>query len=138
VVLNPFDGQVLALASYRQDGQESNSALADSFPAASLFKILTAAAAVEKGSYQADSEVLYDGGKHTIYKGNVIKKPDVGNHKTTLKDGFAESINTVFGKLEAFTLGPEPLADFAQRFHFNQPIDFEMPVAVSQFAVSDE
>jgi hypothetical protein len=137
VVMNPFDGQVLALADYRRDGGETNSALAESFPAASLFKIITAAAAVEKADLQADSEVLYDGGKHTLYKGNVIKKPDEGLHRTTLREGFAESINTVFGKLGAFTLGPDELDDFARRFYFNQPIDFEMPVAVSSFALGN-
>ncbi|MDR1578055.1 MAG: hypothetical protein LBT86_07510 [Deltaproteobacteria bacterium] len=133
VVMNPLDGQVLALASYRRDGEPLNAAITEPVPAASLFKIVTATAALEKADYQADSEVSYDGGKHTLYRGNVIKRPDVGRHKTTLKEGFAESNNTVFGKLGAFDLEPQDLATYATRFYFNQNIDFEMKVAVSPF-----
>jgi hypothetical protein len=137
-VLNPLDGEVLALAGWPQTGETANWALSESFPAASLFKIVTAAAAVEEARLTAESEVAYDGGKHTLFKANVSKTPDQGRHRTTLKEGFAESINTVFGKLGAYTLGPKSLADFAEKFRFNQPIEFEMPVAVSQFESGDQ
>ncbi len=137
VVMNPDTGEVLTLAGHRADGEKSNAALASSFPAASLFKIVTAAAAVEKGELSADSKVAYDGGKHTLYKNNVNKEPDKGRQTATLKESFAESINTVFGKLGAFTLGPEELADFAGRFGFNHDIDFELPVEASSFTVDE-
>lgn len=138
VVLNPDNGEVLTLAGYQADGQENNAALAGSFPAASLFKIVTAAAAVEKAELSADSKLAFDGGKHTLYKNNLVREPDQGRQSTTLKESFAESINSVFGKLGAFTLGPEELADFAGRFGFNQDIDFEMPVEASSFSVDGD
>ncbi|UQZ90348.1 hypothetical protein C4J81_14500 [Deltaproteobacteria bacterium Smac51] len=138
VALRPETGEVLALAGYRADGGDRNAALTGSFPAASLFKIVTAAAAVEKADFSADTTVAYDGGKHTLFKGNVVKEPDQGRNAATLKEGFAESINTVFGKMGAFTLGPEELAEFAGRFGFNSDIEFEMPVESSTFALDDE
>jgi cell division protein FtsI/penicillin-binding protein 2 len=138
VVMDPDNGEVLALAGYRADGEPSNAALAGSFPAASLFKIVTAAAALESADMSADSKVSYDGGKHTLFKDNVISAPDQGAQAATLKEGFAESINTVFGKLGAFTLGPRELADFAGRFGFNHDIEFELPVEPSSFSVADE
>jgi len=138
VVLNPDNGEVLTLAGYRDDGEEKNAALAGSFPAASLFKIVTAAAAVEKAELSADSKLAYDGGKHTLYKNNLAKEPDQGRQVTTLEASFAESINSVFGKLGASTLGPEELADIAGRFGFNHDIDFEMPVEVSSFSVDGD
>ncbi len=138
VALEPDSGEVLALAGYRDDGRERNAALDGCFPAASLFKIVTAAAAVEKAELSADSKLAYDGGKHTLYKGNVVKEPEQGRQATTLKDSFADSINSVFGKLGASTLGPEELADFANRFGFNQDIDFEMPVEASSFNVDGD
>jgi membrane peptidoglycan carboxypeptidase len=137
VILNPVNGEVLTLAGYAAEGEEV-AALATSFPAASLFKIVTAAAAVERADYKADSTVAYDGGNHTLYRNNVIKEPDQGRQTVTLKEGFAKSINTVFGKLGAFTLGPEELNDFAGRFGFNQNLDFELPMETSSFKAEAE
>ena len=138
VVMNPDTGEVLTLAGYSANEEDANPALAGSFPAASLFKIVTAAAAVEKADMSADSKLAYDGGKHTLYKNNLAREPDRGRHVTTLEGSFADSINTVFGKLGVFTLGSEELAEFAGRFGFNDDINFEMPVEPSNFAVADE
>jgi cell division protein FtsI/penicillin-binding protein 2 len=63
----------------------------------------------------------------------VGKGIDKGRNHVTLKEGFAQSINSVFGKLGAFNLGPKELEAFASKFHFNQPIGFELPVQKSQF-----
>lgn len=138
VVLDPDSSEVLALVGYQADGQKPNVALASSFPAASLFKIVTAAAAVEKGELSAKSKLAYDGGKYTLYKGNLSKAPDEGRKEVTLRESFADSINTVFGKLGAFTLGPEEMAAFANRFGFNNDISFEMPVEMSNFKVDQD
>ena len=138
VIINPDTGEVLALAGYRNDGEDYGTALAGSFPAASLFKIVTAAAAVEAADLSADSALAYDGGKHTLYKNHLKKEADQGSNASTLKESFAESINSVFGKLGAFTLGPAELADFAGRFGFNHELGFEIPVESSTFSVGDE
>lgn len=138
VAINPRNGQVMVMASYRADGQPVNVALSSSFPAASLFKIVTAAAALEDKKMNSGSTLAYDGPKYTMYKKNVEKGIEDGRQKVTLKEGFADSINTVFGKLGAFTLGRKELESFAQKFHFNQPIDFEMPVDKSQFSTADK
>ncbi|MGL4209477.1 MAG: penicillin-binding transpeptidase domain-containing protein [Candidatus Adiutrix sp.] len=138
VVMDPDNGEVLALAGHRADGTGGNAALSGDFPAASLFKIVTAAAAVETAEMSANSMVAYDGGKHTLYRGNVIKELGQGRQAATLKESFAESINTVFGKLGAFTLGPEELSKFAELFGFNTDIDFELPVETSIFSVTDD
>jgi cell division protein FtsI/penicillin-binding protein 2 len=138
VVMDPLDGEILALAGYRGDGQSGNAALAETFPAASLFKIVTAAAALEKTDYEAESPLAYDGGKHTLRKGNVDKAPEEGRWRTTLKEGFAESNNGVFGKIGAYGLKPGELAEYARRFYFNRPFEFELPVAASFFEESPE
>ncbi|MFH1139887.1 MAG: penicillin-binding transpeptidase domain-containing protein [Pseudomonadota bacterium] len=138
VAMDPKSGAVLSMASHTDDGRPINMALSNSFPAASLFKIITAAAAVEKNQLSSGSTLAYDGRKHTLYKKHIAGNIDQGAHQVTLKDSFADSINTVFGKLGAFSLGPKELESFAQRFHFNQPIKFEMPVQESKFAAPDE
>ena len=138
VLMNPNSGEVLVLAAYDAKDTHNNAALAGSFPAASLFKIVTAAAAVEKAELSASSTVAYDGGKHTLFKGNVTQDTDKGQNAATLEESFAESINTVFGKLGAYTLKPEDLNDFANRFKFNSNIAFEMPVERSHFELEKD
>lgn len=138
VVMKVDSGEVLALAGYKAKGGEGNAALDNSFPAASLFKIVTAAAAVEKSSYSAKSKLAYDGGKYTLYKKNLAREPNRGIHQTTLESSFAESINPVFGKLGIFNLGPQELANYAERFGFNHEIEFELPVEASSFRVDDD
>ena len=138
VAMNPASGEVLAMASHRADGRPVNVALTGSFPAASLFKIVTAAAAVEKKKLSSDSTLAYDGRKHTLYRKHLEGGIKKGRHEVTLEEGFADSINTVFGKLGAFTLGTKELESFARRFHFNQPIHFEMPVQKSRFEAPDK
>ncbi|MBU2550720.1 MAG: PbpA [Proteobacteria bacterium] len=133
VAMSPKSGEVLAMASFRADGRPINMALNGNFPAASLFKIVTAAAAVENQHLSSSSTLAYDGRKHTLYKQHIKGGIQEGSNEVTLKEGFADSINTVFGKLGAFSLGPKALEGFARRFQFNQPIIFEMPVQKSRF-----
>ncbi|MBW1710184.1 MAG: hypothetical protein JRG97_11150 [Deltaproteobacteria bacterium] len=138
VVLDPASGDVLTMASYTADQKPVNLTLSSSFPAASLFKIVTAAAAVETANLTSGSTLAYDGRKHTLYRKQLMRDVQSGRHQVTLKDSFAKSINVVFGKLGAFTLGPKALEEFAQRFYFNQPIRFEMPVETSRFSPPDK
>lgn len=138
VVMNAETGEILALAGYDDSQNTSNIALSNSFPAASLFKIVTAAAALEQAQMSAESKLSYDGGKHTLYKRNLAKEPDQGHNSATLKESFADSINSVFGKIGIYTLGAEGLSDFAGRFGFNSEFDFDLPVDPSIFVVNDD
>jgi cell division protein FtsI/penicillin-binding protein 2 len=131
VAVNPMTGEVLALAGTEVDGR--NSALSGAYPAASVFKMVTAAAAVETAGFSSASELLYDGAKHTLYKSNVAKGIDKGVHKATLLSSFAESVNSVFGKLGAHVIGADGLAAAADRFGFNRALSFEMPLEASTF-----
>lgn len=131
VAIDPMTGRVLALAGTEVDG--ANSALSGTYPAASVFKMVTAVAALEKGGVSGDSVIKYDGSKHTLYKSNVVKGVGEGIHKSTLRTSFAESVNSVFGKLGAHEIGGAGLADAADRFGFNRELDFEMPLEASVF-----
>jgi membrane peptidoglycan carboxypeptidase len=137
VAVDPRDGRVRALASLGGDPERPGSALTGDVPAASVFKIVTAAAAMERNSYSRDSAVLYDGGKHTLFRSNVVKEPDRGVHRASLEEGFAESINTVFGKLGVYTLGPGELKAYAERVGFNRRIPFDLDVDTSVYETCD-
>ena len=140
VVLDPESGKILALAGNNSQKSRElpyNPALSGHVPAASVFKIVTAAAAMERNKYTRESIVLYDGGKHTLYQGNVVREPDRGVHKASLEEGFAQSVNAVFGKLGIYTMLPEELVAFSERMGFNKAIPFDLPMGPSTFSLSD-
>ena len=73
VALDAVTGRVLVLSSYThaKGGQNENLALKASFPAASIFKIVTAAAAIDQGMLTSDSVIPFNGSNHTLYRRNV-------------------------------------------------------------------
>lgn len=136
VAIDASTGKVLAMVgenrAFEMDGAPT---LKGMYPAASIFKVITAAAAVEHKHARSGTLIPYAGRNHTLYKSQVLK-PEVKGWKreTTLREAFAKSINTVFGRLAVFKLGEKPIQNFAERFGFNQEIPFEFPVEISQSA----
>lgn len=128
VLMDATTGRILALSSYQKDDPKApNLALRASYPAASVFKIITASAAVEKAGISPYHSIHFNGANYTLYKKNVMTdKVNRWTRKITLKDAFARSINTAFGRLSLEALEPADLLDFANRFMFNQeiPTDF--------------
>jgi cell division protein FtsI/penicillin-binding protein 2 len=99
------------------------------FPAASIFKVVTATAAIDKAGVNPEHKIRYNGGAHTLYKKNVLsEKISRWTNVITLKDAFARSINTAFGRLSIENLHPEDLHEYANRFMFNQQIPADFPV----------
>lgn len=136
VALDASTGKVLAMVGEnRVFDLQGTPVLKGMYPAASVFKVITAAAAVENKQAKSSTMIAYAGRDHTLYKSQVLK-PEVKGWKreTTLRDAFARSINTVFGRLAVFKLGEKPIKNFADRFGFNQEIPFEFPVELSKSA----
>ena len=138
VVMDPASGKILSMAGYDKDAPDSNPCIDSKFPAASIFKIITAAAAIEKLNIDPASELTYNGRKHTLYKSQLLEKTNKYTNRITLMDSFAQSVNPVFGKLGANSLGGTVLEEYAAAFGFNQPIEFEIPVVASTAFFSDE
>lgn len=138
VVLNPYDGRVFAMVDHDADGNADNLILKANYPAASLFKIVSASAAIESANFTPDKKLLYKGSKHTLYKYQL--KPPKGRyiHKTTFRKAFASSNNPIFGKLGIYNLGQSVLTEYADKFLFNKPINFDLPLAVSTIDVPED
>ena len=131
VVLSPASGKILAMGNYEKDGRRDNLCTRAKFPAASLFKIVSAAAAMETAGYTPESQVSFVGRRHTLYKRQLTKKRRRWATKTTFTTAFASSINPVFGKLGIYDLGRDGLSAYAGKFFFNRPIPFDLPLEKS-------
>ncbi|NUN04585.1 MAG: penicillin-binding protein [Bdellovibrio sp.] len=129
-MIDATTGEVLAMSSFqRDDPQAANLNLQATFPAASVFKVVTATAAVDKAGVTPEHKIRYNGGAYTLYKKNVLSdKVTRWTNVITLKDAFARSINTAFGRLSIENLHPEDLNEYATRFMFNQEIPADFPV----------
>jgi cell division protein FtsI/penicillin-binding protein 2 len=135
VVLDPHDGRLLSMVHYDANGQSANLSLQADFPAASLFKIVTAAAALESADLSIDQSLYFRGSKHTLYKSQLKNKKDRWTRQTKFRKAFALSNNAVFGKIGINDLGQSKLVQYSDKFFFNRPIAFDLPVAVSRVEV---
>jgi len=138
VVMKADTGRILSMVSFDKQNPTHNTCVNDQFPAASIFKIITAAAAIDTHGLTADSPISYSGQKHTLYRGQLKETIKRYSHTLSLKDSFAQSVNPVFGKLGAELLGKQEIEDYAVRFGFNKPIDFDILVEPSHIAVGEE
>ncbi len=130
VLMDAETGQILAMSSFQKDNPTAdNWTLHASFPAASVFKVVTATVAVDKAGVMPEQKIHYNGGAYTLYKKNVMSdKITRWTNTISLKDAFARSINTAFGRLSIERLMPEDINDYATRFMFNQEIPTDFPV----------
>ncbi len=137
VVMQSDTGRILAMVGFDKTESDINPCLRNSFPAASIFKIVTAAAAVDHCGYEANTKLRFNGYKHTLYRNQL--KEHINRHTNTVsfKESFAQSINPVFGKIGVLYLGKAILEKYAEAFGFNQPIDFELPVSASRIQIKE-
>jgi peptidoglycan glycosyltransferase len=140
VVLRPDNGQILALANHADLEREThdNLCLRSDFPAASLFKIVAAAAAIEGRGFTPETPVSFRGRKYTLYKSQLREKKSRYSRKMTFKEAFGDSVNPVFGKMGIYYLGQTLMTEYADKFLFNQPIPFDLPVSVSSIDVPED
>lgn len=124
VALDPRSGAVLAAVSFaKSEALKENLILKGSFPAASLFKLVTATAVIEEKHFSQDSVLPINGRHHTLYRQQIFgQATSRWTHFLTLKEAFAQSVNPYFGKLGVYELGQETLRNYAFRFGFNRQI----------------
>jgi penicillin-binding protein A len=138
VAMEPDTGRVLAMAGFNKIDPDQDPCRMAEYPAASLFKIVTAAAAVEEKGYTAGDRFKFNGYKHTLYKRQLTNKTNRYTNSISLRDSFAQSVNPVFGKIGALVLNRETLEAYGDAFAFNRQVDFELNWPTSRLAVKDE
>lgn len=137
VAIEPHTGRVLAMAEHSEaDPNLRGLAVKAIFPAASVFKIVTATALLDKGLTPETSECFH-GGKRRITEKH-LEDSSRDSICMTMKDALAFSANGVFAKLTYKNLTATLLKSWAERFHFNQPLDFPVPADTSLASFPDE
>ncbi|WP_166346382.1 peptidoglycan D,D-transpeptidase FtsI family protein [Phytoactinopolyspora limicola] len=120
------------------DKPADNRAIAETLPPGSVFKLVTAAAALESGEYEPDS-VVFGGAEYPLPLTNRTLPNQSGqacgsNDETTITNALRMSCNTAFADIGA-ELGDDALRDQAERFGFNsRPLTKDdMNAATSRF-----
>lgn len=137
VAMDPETGRIVALAGFDKTRKKSNTCTTADFPAASIFKIVTAAAAIEQLGYTSASRMKFNGYKHTLYKKQLTNRTNKYTNNVSLKHAFAQSINPVFGKIGALGLKKDHLESFGSSFLFNTTIGFETDCGKSILKVEE-
>ncbi len=138
VVMEPDTGRIISMAGFDRDADRANPCTSRCFPAASIFKMITAAAAIESRDFSPATTLHFNGRKHTLYKSQLKDIRNRWTVKISLRDSFAQSVNPVFGKIGIYSLGKDLLEKYAYAFGFDRRLDFELPVEESRFSITDD
>jgi cell division protein FtsI/penicillin-binding protein 2 len=115
IVLDPNSGRVLAYVSTDPEHFPPNR----SYPAASLIKVVTAAAALDHAPNMARRPCVYRGNQYRLSRSR-IKPPRSGN-TASLERALATSNNQCFAQLAVNTVGQDALLDTIARFGLLDP-----------------
>lgn len=122
VALEPKTGRVLGMVSHSSvDPAWQNSAYYNIYPMASLFKIITAAAALEQKKVSPETVVAFSG-KLTSVNPRYWEPSRRKGPEMSLTEAMGKSVNPVFGRVASEYVGREQLVLQANRFGFNQPL----------------
>ena len=142
VVLDNETGHILAAVDYSRQKNVFGRDLAftNSHPAASIFKVITAADLLENTHIKTDTEFHFTGRSTTLYR-HQLKDPG-GRHRwirsLDLQKAFATSNNVIFGRTAIENLTPAGLKKMAEKFGFNKRLVEGINLAPSVFNLAQD
>ncbi|MBZ0166370.1 MAG: penicillin-binding protein 2, partial [Candidatus Omnitrophica bacterium] len=133
IVTNPRTGEILALANrptydLERVGQSNiedrtNRAVSYVYEPGSVFKIVTAAAALEEQKFVETDEIFCENGKYRV--GNHTLRDHKPHGTLTFQEVFEKSSNIGVCKI-AQTLGPDVIYNYGRRFRFGMLTQIEL------------
>lgn len=142
VVIENKTGKILTAIDYdkKQRKYGKNITFSSTHPAASIFKVITAANLLEEGKVDIDTPFRFNGRSSTLYKSQLRnRKPNRWTRKIDFAKAFAMSNNVVFGKAAINNLSYEQLNKMAYKFGFNDNVTSILKTSNSKlFSDNDE
>lgn len=135
VALEPASGKILAIAG--KSNALTHPELHSGFPAASLFKIVTSTAAVERAGLSPETMIGFRGGLYTLNQWNYAPGKGRDTRLMSLADALGKSCNPVFSRVALKFLDPEVLRSYARAFGFNSNLRFDLPLPPSAATIPD-
>jgi cell division protein FtsI/penicillin-binding protein 2 len=141
IVVMATDGRILAYAGRRsaEPKKHEDYSLPGTVwaPAASVFKVITAAALVDAG-VSPSREVCFHGGKRSVRASNLVdsKRKDRQCHDLAL--GVAKSLNALIAKLAHNHLDTTSLTAMARSFGFDSAHRFALDVEANRMDIPDK
>jgi cell division protein FtsI/penicillin-binding protein 2 len=125
VAVDAHNGKVLAFADVSADGAPGDVLLDKQVPAASLFKLVTTAALIERGRVHPKQTVCTDGGTRRIERKH-LERPRSGKALCApFRSALGHSRNAVYAQLVTRHLMRSDLVDMGDRFGFNRTVPFD-------------
>jgi peptidoglycan glycosyltransferase len=133
VAIEPSSGRILAMTAYSSvDAPWARSAFFDLYPMASLFKIITASAALETKRMTPETVVEFRGRPYSENPRYWDISPKGGNNRMDVTHAMGKSINPVYGRVASDLAGKASVMDLVRRFGFNQTLLTGTPAKASR------
>jgi penicillin-binding protein A len=141
VVMDNETGNILAAVDYARAKNVFGRDLAftNSHPAASIFKVITAADLLENTHIKTDTEFHFTGRSTTLYR-HQLKEPANRRwiRRLDLQRAFATSNNVIFGRTAIENLTPAGLKRMAEKFGFNKKLVEGVNLPASVFTMAQD
>ncbi len=133
VAIEPSSGRILGMTAYSSidPGWAKRSAY-ELYPMASLFKIITASAALETHKITPESVIEFRGGSYSENPRYWDISPHGRNNRMDATYAMSKSINPVYGRVASDIAGKTSVMELVSRFGFNQKLLPGVPGKPSQ------
>lgn len=136
VAVHAPSGRILSWQEYHRPGHAGHPLTQASTPAASLFKIVTTVALLERSQVRPDSRVCIAGGQHAIARAHLTPPPPGSNASCRpFGEALGFSRNAVFAQLATEHLLHQDLLEVAERLGFNRPLAFDSAAQMGTLVV---
>ena len=135
VAIEPASGRILGMTAYSSvDPAWAKRSVYELYPMASLFKIITASAALESHKITPESVIEFRGNSYSENPRYWDASPRGRNNRMNVTHAMGKSINPVYGRVASDIAGKSSVMESVSRFGFNQELLPGIPAKPSQAA----
>jgi peptidoglycan glycosyltransferase len=133
VAIEPTSGRILGMTAYSSiDPVWAKRSIYELYPMASLFKIITASAALESHKITSESVIEFRGNSYSENPRYWDISPRGRNNRMDVTRAMGKSINPLYGRVASDIAGKSSVMESVSRFGFNQELLPGIPAKQSQ------